>query len=113
MNKSKEILHHQKKQKILKNEIQDIKNKLPKYILGFVLFTCINLYFLEDSFYKFFGNSVRLIISIVVVSSSIFLLYLIKMYFNIQAKQKESKALGSKLYKLMKLEVNDDDDDDD
>ncbi len=108
MNNQKEIVTLQKKQKSIKKEIQVVKKKLPTYIIVFLFLASISLYFLEESFYKFFGNSVKLIMVVVLVASFIFLLFLIKLYINIKTKQKESKTIGSKLYKLMKLEVKND-----
>ncbi|RCS27668.1 hypothetical protein DUT90_06060 [Polaribacter sp. WD7] len=108
MNNQKEIVTLQKKQKNIKKEIQVVKKKLPTYVIAFLFFASISLYFLEERFYNFFGNSVKLVIIIILIASVIFLLFLIKLYINIKTKQKESKNIGSKLYKLMKLEVKND-----
>lgn len=105
MDKNREILRQQKKQNSLKAEIKVIKKKIPTYFIGFVFFTTVSLYFLEDKFYHFFGNSVDIIIGIVIVLSVISLFVLIRFYFKIKQKKVEAKAIGSKLYKLMKLET--------
>ncbi len=106
MNKSKEILNYQKKQNALKSEVKKIKKKLPTYIIGFVFFVVVSLYFLEDKFYAFFGNNVNYIIGLVILLSLFSLFFLLRSYIKIKNKQKESKAIGSKLYKLMKLDSN-------
>lgn len=105
MDKNREILKQQKKQNILKAEIKVIKKKIPTYLIGFVFFVIVSLYFLEDKFYHFFGNSVDVIIAVVVLLSVFSLLIVIRFYIKIKQKQKEAKAIGSKLYKLMKLDA--------
>lgn len=104
MEKSKEILNKQKKQNKLKKEVKNIKKKLPSFIIGFIFFSAISLYFLEDKFYSFFGNSVNLVIAIVILFSIICFIFLYNNFMKIKKKEKESKILGSELYKLMKLE---------
>lgn len=106
MVKSSEILSQQKKQKVLKNEIKVIKKKLPTYIIGFIFFATISLYFLENSFYSFFGKNVDFIIPIIILLSLFSLFFLLRSYYTIKKKQKEAKSIGSKLYKLMKLDVD-------
>ena len=104
MNKNREILKHQKKKNALKTEVRGLKKKLPTYIIGFLFFVSVSLYFLENTFYDYFGNSVEFLIIIVVVLSIISLLFLTKNYLKIKQLQRESKSIGIKLYKLMKLE---------
>ncbi|WP_158838646.1 hypothetical protein [Polaribacter sp. L3A8] len=106
MDKNKEILFKQKKQNELKLEVQQMKNKLPKYIVGFIFFVAVSLYFLEDNFFHFFGNGVNFVMSAVVLLCSFLFLFLLKSYITINKKQKESKDLGIQLYNLMKLEEN-------
>ena len=60
MDKKKEILNKQKRQSEIKKEIKEIKKRLPSFIIGFIFFTLVSLYFLEEKFYQFFGNSVDL-----------------------------------------------------
>ncbi|WP_159951430.1 hypothetical protein [Polaribacter septentrionalilitoris] len=105
MSKNKEILEHQKKQNTLKTQVKEIKRKLPTYIIGFLLFAFVSLYFLENTFYNYFGKNVNLIIIIVVILSVFSLFILIRSYLKVKQLQRESKSIGSKLYKLMKLET--------
>ena len=91
MNKTKDIVNQQKKQRALKAEIKEIKKKLPTYIIGFVLFACISLYFLEDKFYAFFGNSVDFVRVIVIISGLFSLFFIFKSYLKIKKKEKNLK----------------------
>jgi hypothetical protein len=105
MEKNKEILKKQKKQSELKKEVLDIKKKTPSYIVGFVLFVAIGLYFLEDKFYQFFGNSVNFIIGIVIFLCLFSLFFIYRSYKIIKKKELESQEIGVQLYQLMKLDV--------
>ena len=105
MDKNKEILNKQKRQNELKHEVKKIKKKLPSLIIGFIFFTFISLYFLEDKFYQFFGNSVNFVRSSVIILGVFTLFYILRSYMKIRKKERESKEIGSQLYKLMKLEV--------
>lgn len=107
MLKNKEIALLQKDQKALKKEIIDIKKKLPTYIIGFVLFTAISLYFLEDRLHSYFGNGVNLILFGVIFLGVICLFFIYRSYQKIQKKRKESKLIGTKLYNIMKLDDTD------
>lgn len=104
MNKNREILEHQKKQNALKTEVKEIKKKLPTYIIGFLFFATVSLYFLENTFYDYFGNSVNLIIIIVIVLSIISFSILTRSYIKVKQLQRKSKSIGTILNKLMKLE---------
>ena len=106
MDKNTEIIIKQKQQNELKAEVQEMKKKLPKYVLGFIFFVAVSLYFLEDKFFHFFGNSVNFVISAVVLLCLFSLFFILRSYIVIKKKQKESKAIGSQLYNLMKLEVD-------
>ena len=106
MDKNTEILSKQKKQNELKAEVQQIKNKLPKYILGFIFFVAVSLYFLEDKFFDFFGNSANFIFSTVIILCLFTFFFILRSYIVIKKKQKESKEIGVQLYNLMKLDVN-------
>lgn len=104
MDKNSEILFKQKKQDELKLEIQQIKNNLPKYIIGFLFFITVSLYFFGDKFFIFFGND--FIMNAAIIFCSVLFLFLLKSYITIKKKQKESKKLGIQLYNLMKLEAD-------
>ncbi len=101
MDKRNEIL---KKQNELKKEVKFIKKKIPSYIIGFIFFTVVSLYFLEDNFYHFFGNSVNLVIGFVLLLTVVCFFFLFKNFLKIKKNESESKALGSELYRLMKLD---------
>jgi cytochrome bd-type quinol oxidase subunit 2 len=103
MQKNNEISLLQKEQKDLKKEIIEIKKKLPRYVIGFILFTVISLYFLEDKFHSHFGNAVNLILTGLIFFGCVCLFFIYKSYNRIEKKKKESKLLGTKLYNLMKL----------
>jgi predicted membrane channel-forming protein YqfA (hemolysin III family) len=105
MDKNAEILNKQKRQSQLKKEVQDIKKKLPSFIIGFIFFVAVSLYFFEQKFYEFFGNSVNFIIAIVIFLCLFSLFFVFRSYRIIKKKEKEAKTLGSQLYHLMKLEV--------
>ena len=105
MDKNKEIIKKQKKQSQLKKEVKAIKKKLPKFIIGFIFFVAVSLYFSENKFYDFFGNSVNFIIGIVIFLCLFSLFFVFRSYHIIKKKEKEAKTLGSQLYHLMKLEV--------
>ena len=106
MDKNKEILNQQKRQNQLKSEVIEIKKRLPTFIIGFIFFTFISLYFLEDKFYQFFGNSVNFFRTIIIFLGLFSLFFIFRSYSKIKKKQKESKLIGAKLYKLMKLEID-------
>ncbi|PWG05357.1 hypothetical protein [Polaribacter aquimarinus] len=103
MTKNKEIALLQKNQKALKKEIIEIKKKLPTYIIGAILFTFVGLFFLENNFYDFFGNGVDIILYGVILSATICLILVYVTYLKINKKKKESKAIGTKVYNIMKL----------
>lgn len=105
MDKNIEILNKQKRQNELKHEVKEIKKKLPSLIIGFVFFTFISLYFLEDRFYQFFGNNANFAMSGAIILGVFTLFYIYRSYLKIKKKQKEAKLIGAQLYKLMKLEV--------
>ncbi len=104
MDKNKQILLKQKRQNELKIEIQQLKKKLPKLILGFIFFVIVSLYFLENKFYHFFGNSVNFIFGTVMLLCVFSLAFILKNYIKIKKRQKKVKNIGVELYKLMKLE---------
>ncbi|KGL64328.1 hypothetical protein [Polaribacter sp. Hel1_85] len=105
MDKNKEILNKQKRQTELKQEVKDIKKKLPTFIIGFIFFTIVSLYFLENKFYQFFGNSVNFVIGIVIFLCIFSFFFIFTSYLQIKKREKESRIIGSQLYQLQKLEV--------
>jgi tellurite resistance protein TehA-like permease len=104
INRNKEISKEQKKQKSIKKEIKRIKKKLPVYFITFILLTVLSIYFLEDPLYDYFGSSYNFILTTVFVFTFVFLVITYRIFTKISNKQKESKAIGTKLYKLMRLE---------
>ncbi|WP_405608032.1 hypothetical protein [Polaribacter sp. Asnod1-A03] len=104
MIRTKEILHKQKSQRRLKSEIKRIKKKLPRFVVWFLFFVFISLYFFEDNFFHFFGNSVNIVLGLVISLSLFLLFFILRSYILIKSKQKESKEIGVQLYNLMKLE---------
>ncbi|QNM85806.1 hypothetical protein H9W90_01415 [Polaribacter pectinis] len=105
--KSQEIVRQQNKQRQLKDDIEAIKKKQPTYIIGFILFTFLSFYFLEDKFYNFFGNSVDFFITGIIILGLFCLFFIYRNHLTINKKDKEIKVISSKLYKLMKLDTKD------
>lgn len=107
INHNKEISKAQRKQKAIKKEIQKSKKKLPVYFVVFILLTVLSIYFLEDYLYDYFGNSYNFILTTIFLFSFVFLVFTYRIFLKISNKKKESKAIGTKLYKLMRLEDED------
>ncbi|QOD62039.1 hypothetical protein H9I45_06230 [Polaribacter haliotis] len=104
MKEKEEILKHQKKQVQLKKEIKKIKKTIPIYLAGFVFIMFLIIFLFEDKLYIYFKGSLNFIligISITIISGVIFYYYCQR---KIKSKEKLSKAIGVKLYSLMKLE---------
>lgn len=104
ISRNKEISIAQKKQKSIKREIRKAKKKLPVYFITFVLVTVLSIYFLEDPLYDYFGSSYNFMLTTIFILTFVFLAFTYRIFLKISKKQKESKAIGTKLYKLMKLE---------
>lgn len=104
INRNKEISKAQRKQKSIKKEIKQTKKKLPVYFIAFILLTVLSIYFLEDPLYDYFGSSYNFILTIVFIFTFVFLVFTYRIFLKISNKQKESKAIGKKMYKLMRLE---------
>lgn len=104
ISRNKEISKEQRKQKLLKKEIQKIKKKFPVYCIVFILITILSIYFLEDFMFGYFGNSYNFILTIVFLYTFVFLVFSYRLFIKVSNKQKQSKAIGTKLYKLMRLE---------
>ncbi|ARV07858.1 hypothetical protein BTO04_14635 [Polaribacter sp. SA4-10] len=104
VNKNILISKYQNRKKFLKEEIINIKKRLPTFIIGFSFFTFVAIYFLEDKLYAFFGNGVNYNITGVILIGFFCLIFVYKSLNSVSKKEKEIKALSSKLYDLMKLE---------
>lgn len=104
MTNNKEISKAQKKQKLIKSEINKIQKKIPVYIIAYLLVTILGIYFLEDPLYDFFGSSYNFILTISFICTFIFLVLIYRIILQITSKKKESKAIGTKIYRLMRLE---------
>ena len=104
ISRNKEISKEQRKQKLLKKEVQKIKKKFPVYVVIFILITILSIYFLEDIMFGYFGNSYNFILTIVFLYTFIFFVFSYRLFIKVSNKQKQSKAIGTKLYKLMRLE---------
>ncbi len=106
-NKNKEIAKQRNLQTELKNQISNIKAKVPTYITVFTLITTCLIYYLQDKVYKQFGNSINFIKFGIVVFLIIVIIYIYKNYKSVQKKEKKLKVINNKLYSLMKLESED------
>lgn len=104
MDKKNEILFKQKRQNDLKNEVRKLRNQLPKLIIGSIFFVVVSLYFLEDKFYHFFGNTVNFIFGTIILLCVFCLSFILKNYIKIYKKEKKIKEIGVQLYKLNRLE---------
>ena len=104
MNKGKKILAKQRKQDKLKKEIKNIKKKVPIYLLGIVFVMFIVVYKLEHKVYIYFGGTLLFITISLFFTLFICCVYYFRSKMKIQEKEELSKAIGSKLYHLMKLE---------
>jgi DMSO/TMAO reductase YedYZ heme-binding membrane subunit len=99
-----EVVALEKLQRKLKKEIKTLKKRMPYYIIGFLFFGFIIFGLFDNNLNKYVGNSVNLFIVIGIISCSLCLIYLIITSNKIANRRKESKELGSKLYRIMKLE---------
>ena len=104
MNTGKEILAKQRKQEKLKREIKNIKKKTPIYLIGIVFVMFILVFSLEHRVYIYFGGNLFFIAISLFFTLFICCLYYYLSQMKIKEKEKLSKAIGSKLYRLMKLE---------
>lgn len=104
-NKNKKIVEHKNRKIELVNQVKKIKSKLPAFIIGFALFTVVLIYYLVDKVYIHFGSTENFIKFGVLAYVSISLVYIFINYLSIQKKVKELKLISNRLYKLMKLEI--------
>ena len=105
MNKNLEILKQRDKQEKLKKDIVNIKTNVPRYIIFYTLLSAIGIYYFEDKVYPLFGTAINFIITVIVLLVVLSFLYAFINIQKIKAKEKELKKINSKLYDLMKLEV--------
>ncbi|QTE22549.1 hypothetical protein [Polaribacter cellanae] len=104
MKEKEEILLQQKKQVQLKKEIKKIKKTMPIYLTGFVFAMFLIVFFLEDKMYIHFKGAINFILAGILLTIIIGILFYYYCQRKIRAKEKLSKAIGVKLYSLMKLE---------
>lgn len=91
-------------QRKLKKKIKSLKKQIPYYVIGFLFFGFILFELFEGKLNQIVGNSLNLFIAIGLISCCICLIYLFITSNNIANMKKENKEIGSKLYKIMKLE---------
>ncbi len=104
MNKNKEIQALQREQKQLKKEIKKIEKAIPIYLISFVFIMFLIVFYIEDKVYPFFNgifNFIAFALCLIILLSFFLVSFQRK---KIKEKQKLSKAIGSNLYRLMKLE---------
>jgi uncharacterized membrane protein YadS len=101
--KNKEILKLKNRQVQLKKDIKRSKTKIPKFIIGFVVFTILTLYALKDKAHVYFGSIINFVIvgMISLCITCIFFIY--SSYSKIRKKEREIISINNNLYKLMKL----------
>lgn len=104
MNRVKNILLEQKKQSKLKKEIVKIKKTTPIYIVSIIFIMILLISLLEDQSHRYFGGTIYFVSAGVLITLSISFLFFFREKRRVLKKEKEVKQIGSKLYKLMKLE---------
>ena len=97
------VQQYELKQKKLKKENLIYKKRVPYYIFGFVFFAIGLITLLDGRVNNYVGNSYNLILIISFVLSIISVVYLVIIYIKTKKNNTEIKALGTKVYKLMKL----------
>jgi hypothetical protein len=104
MGTEKELVQqYELKQKKLKKENLTYKKRAPYYIFGFVFFAIGLISLLDGRVDNYVGNSFNLILVITLFAGLISIVYLIIIYVKTKKNNTEIKALGTKVYKLMKL----------
>lgn len=104
MEKKEKIITKQKQQDQLKTEIQKMKNKIPKLILGFVLFVFVCFYLFGEN--NPLTNNIKIIIYSLTFLSALIFLMILRTFININKKEKYSKEIGVQIYNLMKLDLD-------
>ena len=98
------ILAYQEEQSIVKRQVVKIKKEIPIYLIGFFFIMCILIFTLESKIHPYFNGTLNfLIVGFAFTITTCFMYYYIKQR-EIRKKKRLSKAIGLKLYKLMKLE---------
>lgn len=97
------VRQYELKQKKLKKENLTYKKRAPYYIFGFIFFAIGLISLLDGRVNNYVGNSFNLILIITSVLSIISIAYLALIYIKTKKNNTEIKALGTKVYKLMKL----------
>ncbi|WP_299666428.1 hypothetical protein [uncultured Polaribacter sp.] len=103
MHKRNQILLLQNKQKKLKADIKKIKKGIPIYLLGIVFLMFLAVFGLESIVYTFFGGTVNFIVISSLITLALCGFYFYKSQNKIKYKEKTAKAIGVKIYSLMKL----------
>jgi uncharacterized membrane protein len=99
-----EVIALEERQRKLKKEVKQIKKRMPYYITGFFFFSFLIIGLFEGKLDKYIGDSINFIIIVGIVCCATCLVYLITLTKKVASKKKENKEIGSKLYRLMKLE---------
>ena len=104
MCKKKRILAYQKEQSIVKQEILKIKKKRPFYLVVFLFSVIILIFTVENKVYTYFKGTLNFLILSFAVAILLCIVYLLSTQQKIKKRERLSKAIGLKLYQLMKLE---------
>ena len=103
--KNKKIVKLKSKQSKLRKKIKRKKKYVP-YTLSFLLITTLAILFFYDyMIYNFFGNHFGALAIIISFIGLISVSYLISTHFKVQNLNNEIKNINSKLYLLMRLEL--------
>ena len=104
--KNKKIVKLINKQSRLKEKIKRMKKYVP-YTLSFLLITTLAILFFYDyMIYNFFGNHFGALAIIISFIGFLSISYLIRTHYKVQKLNIEIKNINSKLYSLMRLELN-------
>lgn len=104
MGKDKKLVYqYELKQKALKKENIKYKKRVPYYIFGFVFIALGIISLLDGIIDNCVLNSYHLILIITSIFGLISMVYLMIIYIKIRNNNTEIKALGTKIYRQMKL----------
>ena len=102
-NNNQLIRKYQKQQRALKKDIKVLKKKFPFYVAGFVFFSVGFLFLIFSKTDVLTGNYTNIMLYLFSILGLVFFVFMVLIYTRVKEKRKKNKALGNKLYMLMKL----------
>ncbi len=97
------VQQYEQKQKALKKENKIYIRRIPYYLFGLIFCALGLITLLDGKLNNYVGNSYNLILVVATVFAFISIIYLVIILKNLRRNKKEIKALGNKVYKIMKL----------